>query len=440
MITYENLRMELPLQLKHIDSFKLEQKCNCHCIVVISGEVDSAEALNKVKQISTEDICSVYINQEIIFCGVITNLVLKQQAKDCSIEITMYDYSYFLDIQKKSRSFQDIKVSYIEIMEKVADGAEGRIHAMGIENGYSNAPVVQFEETDWEFLIRMASILGSCILPDVRMARARLYIGQPIGYTRECINYSYGIKKEIENKFYSYSIETEEVFEIGDKVNLQGQVLTVQTKTMELKQEKIVFSYLLHTEYKQYPLLKNKTIKGNSLEGTVLEIVEDKVKIHLSIDQDQATDKAFPYLYGTPYTAEGNTGWYFMPEIGQKVLLYFPTDTEQDAFARKEIESYENHNPYKENEEVQYWGISSETTWKAKKEEMTFQAEENEVYIRMSENEGVNIISKTGIRIVAGKKLSIKSQTFTAYAKKRILLATKKSNVKIDALVQIKSS
>ena len=41
--------------------------------------------------------------------------------------------------------------------------------------------------------------------------------------------------------------------------------------------------------------------------------------------QNNSTQKGALFPYATPYPAEGNTGWYCMPEEGDTVNLYFPS-------------------------------------------------------------------------------------------------------------------
>ena len=68
---------------------------------------------------------------------------------------------------------------------------------------------------------------------------------------------------------------------------------------------------------------------GLSLKGRVLEAVQDTVKVQLEIDVEQTKkEEAYPFPYTTMYTAEGNSGWYCMPEVDDTVMIYFPTREE----------------------------------------------------------------------------------------------------------------
>ena len=68
----------------------------------------------------------------------------------------------------------------------------------------------------------------------------------------------------------------------------------------------------------------------------VLEMLKtDIIKVisnYMEIDEEEPSkQEAYPFPYTTMYTAEGNSGWYCMPEVDDTVLIYFPTKEEKDG-------------------------------------------------------------------------------------------------------------
>ncbi|WP_090901781.1 phage baseplate assembly protein V [Paenibacillus sp. OK076] len=55
--------------------------------------------------------------------------------------------------------------------------------------------------------------------------------------------------------------------------------------------------------------------------------------MQLDCDEQQEEEEALWLLYQSPYIAEGQTGWYVMPEVGDPVAVYFPTQNEEEAYA-----------------------------------------------------------------------------------------------------------
>ncbi|MFR0049020.1 MAG: hypothetical protein ACLRWO_21200 [Clostridium butyricum] len=72
--------------------------------------------------------------------------------------------------------------------------------------------------------------------------------------------------------------------------------------------------------------LYNDNIKGISLEGEVLEVSGEKVKLHLDIDETQNKDKAAWFSYAPP---TGNL-MYSMPIVGTNANLYFSSERSED--------------------------------------------------------------------------------------------------------------
>ena len=57
------------------------------------------------------------------------------------------------------------------------------------------------------------------------------------------------------------------------------------------------------------PQLYNEKIVGLSLEGQVIAVDKDRVKVHLAIDEKQTVENAWWFSYSSAYTAEGNSGF-----------------------------------------------------------------------------------------------------------------------------------
>ena len=79
------------------------------------------------------------------------------------------------------------------------------------------------------------------------------------------------------------------------------------------------------------------SLSGIAIEGKVLEVKKDQVRLHLSIDEAQKKEEATWFSLATPYTAEGHSGFYSPPEEGESVHLAFPTHREEAAVVRHSV-------------------------------------------------------------------------------------------------------
>jgi len=89
--------------------------------------------------------------------------------------------------------------------------------------------------------------------------------------------------------------------------------------TIELKKGLLVYNATLVRELtiRQNPIY-NEKIQGNSIEGTVLAVQNQEIKLHLNIDQEQ--DEATAYWY--PFVPPTTDMLYLMPQIGTNASLY----------------------------------------------------------------------------------------------------------------------
>ena len=69
---------------------------------------------------------------------------------------------------------------------------------------------------------------------------------------------------------------------------------------------------------------------GASLDGTVTEVRGDVVRVSLRTDAKSGAGKWFSF--STVYSSPDGSGWYCMPEPGDEIRLYFPTEQEKHGY------------------------------------------------------------------------------------------------------------
>ncbi|WP_310604746.1 hypothetical protein [Anaerosporobacter sp.] len=168
-----------------------------------------------------------------------------------------------------------------------------------------------------------------------------------------------------------------------------------------------------------------------------MAINKDKLKLHLYIDETQDEEEAYAYPFAVPYTAEGNTGWYMMPQIGEKAVLYIPSEDEMEAYISTVSHGEAENNDYMTDESVHRIGTEDDMSLVMKQDELSFQSEANEFFITMTANEGISVVSENNIHLVAEKSGSLQAESINMYAKDRITLTTKKTSIIMDNVVDI---
>lgn len=259
-----------------------------------------------------------------------------------------------MDLKLLKKSFQDKNMTYSELVSTVIQKYERSDKKMEVGEG---VPIeyftLQYRETDWQFLKRMASRFYSPLVCESTADFPKFKFGLTNFRDRGTLeNYNYSILKQIndfrysdENKyieeineldFITYKIsfeEEQEPLSIGDRVSYKGLIMYISKSVIEIKDNNLYNTIFICTEsgLKQN-IFYNEAIIGISIIGKVLDAKQNMLKLHLEIDDCQGIEKAWWFDYATFYST-----WYCMPEINDFVNLHFPKNEEVKAIAINSI-------------------------------------------------------------------------------------------------------
>ena len=298
---------------------------------IVSGRIDLSRKISEITWMSVYGE-SIEGEKENLFTGIIQSIDINVE-NDLSIcEINLTSGVKLLDKMRKTCTFQDRSETYRSIIEKVNNSYE----IIYIDDMSIDKPVehiyVQYKETDWEFLKRLAADCHTYLIPAHRQKKIAYCVGM-------------NLRDELfEEKLTEYKIQNihgiiiasfqhRELLDIGNKVQLNGDIYHVYAVTSILQNSEIVNYYELRKlenfVEKDY---RNDLIVGASLDAVVIDVKADKVKIQVSCDIQQYIEKAFWYPYSSVFSSPDGTGWYCMPEINDQVRLYFPNEKEEEAY------------------------------------------------------------------------------------------------------------
>ena len=166
------------------------------------------------------------------------------------------------------------------------------------------------------------------------------------------------------------------------------------------------------------PKYYNHGITGLVLDGKVLEVENDKVKLKLDDDKTRGVEKdtteAHFFKYVTGYSMEKHTGWYVMPEEGDTVQLLFPLEDEKFAYATSSIRQEDTEKTL--DHLTKYWRTSFGREIKMDKDEILISTVDDETFIRIhkedgdgGESLGIEVKTPNRVLIKSGSKVTIQS-------------------------------
>ncbi|WP_339267583.1 hypothetical protein NYE54_27295 [Paenibacillus sp. FSL K6-1330] len=287
---------------------------------------------------------------EYLFAGGISNIDIQMEDGIPHVTIEGLSRTYEMDRHLESRSFQNKSLTYTDLIRQIANlypGGDAQNEATPPEATIGQL-LVQYEETNWQFLKRLASRIGTVILPDIVMDAPRVYFGVPdFSWGKVIRSHYYSIIKDRgnfldiqansdvssdlgESDFVSYRVHTNQYCQVGDNVSFKGQMWVVTESVITYESGLIYYEYvLMQRAALRRKVRTNRALQGVALEGRVIKRGNNMVKVHLDIDHDH--DERGNWWF--PYSPEGNNIFHCMPEKGARIKVYFPEGTEKKAIA-----------------------------------------------------------------------------------------------------------
>ncbi len=328
----EYIRIEGPAEFCQLYDIQIYSKVNEHGKAIITGIVKGTDVSEN--NLRNEEITIWGEDQKRpLFSGLVQSFRLIEKGGLWELELVCASFTILLDQCLETRSYQNVSVCYREMLEEARERFNIRSKLVITAREAANLvekPIIQYQETDWEFLKRMAGRLHTVLMPETTYPMVQMSIGciQGTKYVTEdeeayeeelnLDKYRAAQGHKARSHYMSYRMKSQMNYELGDWVLWNGQELCVMEKKLFLKKGMIEWEYVLGLEagfcLEEQP---NVSMRGVSLSGVVIDRKEGMVKVHLDIDLKQDTTKAYWY----PYMPITGTILYSIPEKGARVLV-----------------------------------------------------------------------------------------------------------------------
>ena len=303
----------------------------------------AAELSGSIKNCSVE----LYAEGEerAIYSGIVQRAQSQEENGYRQLRLELGSGSLLMDMEKEKRTFQDISMTYGQEITRIAsESGMMAVYPRLLDETAIGFPVIQYRETDWEFIRRLASRFGMAVYPETTLGGGKLTVDLPqtgnvgelsyLGYTARIDRKFYQAGGEQEGRsreqYRTYEVRSMELRRVGDAVPWDGKNLFVCARKAELKGGMLEFVYTLSgREWTWQKRLGNPKISGMSLLGTVEGCSGETVRLLLDIDRGRPAQLSYPWTW---VPATGNL-MYLMPQVGTRVSLYFKGEEETDAIA-----------------------------------------------------------------------------------------------------------
>ncbi|BCZ47461.1 hypothetical protein psyc5s11_35280 [Clostridium gelidum] len=344
-----------PYKFEKIKKLKITRELNEHGRLYISGIISDENEDKYVEVATAEESIKVSVkddegNVTDLFQGIVTNISISANNDVRTLEIEALSKTFLMDIKEKSRSFQNEESTYGDIFTIINSGYSNIQNIDNVTYGAKiDKLIVQYRETDWEFVKRLASHFNGGIVSECQLTDIKYSLGGA-GYSKvfDLNEFNYSIKKGLHeykvksaNEAYelddmnlvSYEITSNRIMNLYNQAAFKGRKLFVYKCEIEMVGGVLSNKYILRDEKgMKVRKLYNNNLVGVSLQGRVLSTEKDNVKVSLEIDGSPTEREGVRWFeYATVFSSPDGTGWYCMPEIEDVVRLYFPDNEEKHS-------------------------------------------------------------------------------------------------------------
>lgn len=411
-----------PFDFLEIHKLTVKRHVNYHSVLKIEGIIDEGleqEYMNYCVrnkypqfQISITD----EETEQVFFNGFITQFCIKKEGRVCLLSLKVTSGTYRMDLKEHLRFYQDRNQPYKEIMNEICNTYSNCNFMIKDKNiQLLNNFTIQYLETDWQFIKRLASRYHSVLIPADRVPGIHFFMGIPKLNTHEVEEEDFTLTNEVQDyqrkiselkmnqsDFISYNFMDREVYYLGDKILFNGIELYVYGIRSELLHGELIHYYLLKTKNAFQSLyVANGSIIGASFDAVVSDIVKDKVLIKLTKGENSSQTPVKEFPFSTIYSSADGTGWYCMPEKDDSVRLYLPSSNESDAYVTSAVHQKSSDTNARTNPDVK----SLKTRFG---KEIYFTPDR----IVMTNNKGdhITIHDKSGISIESSKNITMRAK------------------------------
>jgi hypothetical protein len=253
MIDLGSVKVNSLLEVESIAELYFTVKPCSHACVKLQVNI-SHGFINQIKNIINEikgsDVSVEYTDTadnktKVLFKGIIENFRFSNDLGVCICHIEAFSKSLLLDKEKNDRLFQNKEDSIKSVIENVSSKVDTRV-VYNAEIKKLGKLFLQYSETDWEFIKRIASNFGEVIVTDYKSGLTVFYYGMP--YSEDIVHfrpdhYESGFEIDIygENDFSElnknmhagdiyYTISDYNDYELGSKAEFMGKIFYIKEK------------------------------------------------------------------------------------------------------------------------------------------------------------------------------------------------------------------
>jgi len=435
-ISYENLRIST-YEVNFIKEMHIENCLNNHVTLNLTCILDDEMKENCLQDTDEETPIEVFYEKDgshfSLFNGLVTKIKISVINYVYTLFIEAKSFDYKMDIEKKKRDFQNINITTHELIDEVMKAYPSANYNINIPNEPIGEFILQYNETDYEFLKRIVSRYNQSLISEMELKNIHLYLGTPeihVEPKTKILDYSISkavdeyndvknndVLEVLETDFVAYKIRTQEILNLGENFDLKSKQFYINKVVYTMEAGNLENIYELRPKGGlRSKRLCNMNVIGISINGSILEVQRDKVKVQLEISNNLDPSTAYWFPYATVAASPDGGGWYCMPEVGEKIRLYCPTKEESKAFVVNAIDTHEAKSGAEAKEDRMSNPDNKSLKTDANKEVkftpngILIECDGGQASMNLNRDGTIDVIGQKNINIACAKNLSLRAE------------------------------
>lgn len=437
-ITYLDLSLSFGAIIS-IENIEITESPNRHSMLelIVVLEVEREQRIfNEVPEIIT-----LYYKKDsekkILFSGVKIKAEMIRTERYIRLSLTAKSLTYFMDVEKKIHSFQNTADKPDQIIEYITRKYPGCIGLEELENCSIGQFLLQYEETDWEFLKRLANKHSAMLYPNVMSEKIQFRAGLSRRTESYVLNENFyvvqknyldyemgkiGRKSDVFSQEYiNYQVESFDIIPIGVKLIFKQYEWYVKKVSRRLKNGLLVSTYdLAQREEEIKPRYFNNLLTGISLPGRVRAVKRDQVQVDILNDNNNISQGQYWFPFSTVAGSSDGSGWYCMPEKMEPIRVYFPTSDESDAYVISCMAGNNKHNKGKMDPNVRNISTAQGNVVTFTDTGVAITVKGGTESINLNKSGEIIINAADSIAFYAGEKILLEAETISFEAKEKL--------------------
>lgn len=427
----EQIVVSTDIPILSLWDIEITQRVNEHSTLALIAALSEEQGENLLRTDWSDSRITILKKDDkdqFLFYGIIEKLEVTKVNRTWQARIKGVGDTAVLDRVPKKRSFQNTEMTYMHIVKEVTIGYTDIAYEWNVDDSrILGQPVIQYEETDWEFLKRLSSHFHAVLVSGTGQETFSFGMGkgkerslEQAEITAQGFDSGYYQNGGCEdglprNAAFYLEVRTRENWQTGDWVIWNDRRYQVYEKTVTYRNGELQICCRLGAEgtfyqKKQY----NEKLAGVRLDGTVRKTQEEDVYIQLDIDEKECAD------YPWSWAPETNNISYCMPEPGMRAVLYMGTHEEKDgrgvlAGRRMRLNRLENErNKWFESEHYKAFALYPGHIIGGTAEGKKIISLSDKLGIALFGDSDVSLVAKGNVQI-SGKMISMESPVVVTY-------------------------